>query len=234
MNNKRNNGSLGPSNMMLRNKTTRIILFYVVNAILIISIILSIIFINFPYNTMAWILPGCILGLIDIQAFYIHVERYPLNDYSEYKIVLNEDELEEKNGYYVIRVTKKGYMYYASLKDKELVFNMKGCWFPRTVIKAYLGRQFIMMTINERELVSDYMQKNARISKKCDKYANVKIIFIKEKGKLSESYLIKSKKAKMSILMRAINGHNLIVWGYGNVDRYYVEVDESIFVSRKR
>ncbi|MDG0889312.1 hypothetical protein [Paracholeplasma manati] len=213
----------------------RVFLFIIINLILICCLPLLAITIRFPYGILSWIMVICFLILFNIQAFYIHVERYPLNNYSEYKIDLKKDGiLSDSTGHY-IKVSIKGHIYEVQLLNKVLIFNMKGCFFPFTVIKAYLIRQFTIGYINKHKLVSDYMGKNIDITNLYDNYKCVKVVFNK-RNKTCESYIIKDGKTKMNTLMRAINGHGFAPWHSGNAhgsSRYHFKISEQIFVKQK-
>ncbi|UKI49062.1 MAG: hypothetical protein L6U99_09725 [Clostridium sp.] len=78
----------------------------------------------------------------------------------DYKFNPLKDELIERNNNFIIEIERKANIYEVRLKrEKELIFDMKGCIFPLTIINAYLGRQFIIKYINKYKLISDTMGK---------------------------------------------------------------------------
>lgn len=223
-------------NFVPKNKNVRVVLYLIINLILVSLLPILVIVINFPYGYLCWILVFCFLILFNIQAFYIHVERFPLNDYNEYKINLKQDNFMFDGENYYVEVKKNGSLYEINLLDKILIFDMKGCLFPITVIKAYLGRIFIIEYINKFKLYSDWMAKNINISKVFKNYSNIKFIYNKN-GKTIERHLIKCGKTQMNILMKSINGHGFVSWHSGNAPsrsvRYHFKISEQIFVEQK-
>lgn len=221
-------------NFVPRSKKIRIIIFIITNLILISLLPILAIWINYPYGYLCWILVFSFLALFYITAFYVHTQRYPLNDYLDYKFNPLKDELIERNNNFIIEIERKANIYEVRLKEKELIFDMKGCIFPLTIINAYLGRQFIIKYINKYKLISDTMGKNVNISKLFKKYMNVQIIF-KNKDKIKKYFLIKKGKTKMNYLMKSINGHGYITWyiTYHKINKYFVRINEQEFVERK-
>lgn len=221
-------------NFVPRSKKIRIIIFTITNLILISLLPILAIWINYPYGYLCWILVFSFLALFYITAFHVHTQRYPLNDYLDYKFNPLKDELIERNNNFIIEIERKANIYEVRLKEKELIFDMKGCIFPLTIINAYLGRQFIIKYINKYKLISDKMGKNVNISKLFKKYMNVQIIF-KNKDKIKKYFLIKKGKTKMNYLMKSINGHGYITWyiTYHKINKYFVRINEQEFVERK-
>ena len=221
-------------NFVPRSKKIRIIIFTITNLILISLLPILAIWINYPYGYLCWILVFSFLALFYITAFHVHTQRYPLNDYLDYKFNPLKDELIERNNNFIIEIERKANIYEVRLKEKELIFDMKGCIFPLTIINAYLGRQFIIKYINKYKLISDTMGKNVNISKLFKKYMNVQIIF-KNKNKIKKYFLIKKGKTRMNYLMKSINGHGYITWyiTYHKIYKYFVRINEQEFVERK-
>ncbi len=235
-NKRRESWLLNDPNFVPKNMNVRVVLYLIINLILVSLLPILAIVINFPYGYLCWILVFCFLILFNIQAFYIHVERFPINDYNEYKLNLKQEPFMFDGKNYYVEVKKSGNLYEVYLKEKKLLFDMKGCCFPITVIKAYLGRQFIIEYINKFKLYSDCMGENLNISKLFNNYVALKIIFNKN-GKKIESYLIKCGKTQMNCLMKSINGHGFVSWHSGNASsrsvRYHFKVSEQIFVEQK-
>ena len=223
-------------NFVPKNKKVRVVLYLIINLILISLLPILAIVINFPYGYLCWILVFCFLILFNIQAFYIHVERFPLNDYNEYKVNLKQEQFLFDGENYYVELKKNDSLYEINFENKSIMFDMNGCLFPITVIKAYLGRLFIIKYINKYKLYSDWMAKNIDIKKLFKNYSDIKFIYNKN-GKIKESYLIKCGKTQMNILMKAINGHGFISWHSGSAPsrsiRYYVKISEQMFVEQK-
>lgn len=221
-------------NFVPRNKMIRIIMFIVFNLIFIALLPILAININYPYGYLCWILVILFATLFNMKAFHIHAERYPLNNYDEYKFNPLKDALIEKGEIFVIEIKKIASIFEVKLKDKTLVFNMKGCLFPITIIKAYLGRQFIMECINKYKLISDTMEKNISIFKRFRNYINIQIIY-NNGHKIKKWNLIKNSKTKMNYFMKSINGYGYITWYSAphKTCRYFVKVEEETFVEKK-
>lgn len=221
-------------NFVPKSKRIRIAMFIIINLILISLLPILAICINYPYGYLCWILVLSFVALFNMKAFHIHAERYPLNNYDEYKFNPLKDALIEKGEIFVIEIKKIASIFEVKLKDKTLVFNMKGCLFPITIINAYLGRQFIMECINKYKLISDTMGKNIDISKRFRNYINIQIIYNNGR-KIKKCDLIKNSKTKMNYLMKSINGYGYITW-YSTPHktyRYFVKVEEQTFVEKK-
>lgn len=210
-------------------------MFIIINLILISLLPILAICINYPYGYICWILVLSFAALFNIKAFHVHTERYPLNNYSEYEFNPFADKLTEIDKSFIIEIEKKLNIYEVKLKEKTLIFDMKGCIFPLTIINAYLIRQFIMKYINKYKLITYTMGKNINISKLFSNYMNIQIIF-KNKNKIKKYFLIKNGKTKMNSLMKSINGYGYITWyvTYHQIDKYYVKMAEKAFVERKK
>lgn len=221
-------------NFVPRSKKIRIIIYIITHLILISLLPILAIWINYPYGYFCCMLILALGALFNIIAFHVHTQRYPLNDYLDYKFNPLKDELIERNNNFIIEIERKANIYEVRLKEKELIFDMKGCIFPLTIINAYLGRQFIIKYINKYKLISDTMRKNVNISKLFKKYMNVQIIF-KNKDKIKKYFLIKKGKTKMNYLMKSINGHGYVTWyiTYHKINKYFVRINEQEFVERK-
>ena len=166
-------------------------MFVIINLILISLLPILAICINYPYGYICWILVLSFAALFNIKAFHVHTERYPLNNYSEYEFNPFADKLTEIDKSFIIEIEKKLNIYEVKLKEKTLIFDMKGCIFPLTIINAYLIRQFIMKYINKYKLITYTMGKNINISKLFSNYMNIQIIF-KNKNKIKKYFLIKN------------------------------------------
>ena len=210
-------------------------MFVIINLILISLLPILAICINYPYGYICWILVLSFAALFNIKAFHVHTERYPLNNYSEYEFNPFADKLTEIDKSFIIEIEKKLNIYEVKLKEKTLIFDMKGCIFPLTIINAYLIRQFIMKYINKYKLITYTMGKNINISKLFSNYMNIQIIF-KNKNKIKKYFLIKNGKTKMNSLMKSINGYGYITWyvTYHQIDKYYVKMTEKAFAERKK
>ncbi len=210
-------------------------MFVIINLVLISLLPILAICINYPYGYICWILVLSFAALFNIKAFHVHTERYPLNNYSEYEFNPFADKLTEIDKSFIIEIEKKLNIYEVKLKEKTLIFDMKGCIFPLTIINAYLIRQFIMKYINKYKLITYTMGKNINISKLFSNYMNIQIIF-KNKNKIKKYFLIKNGKTKMNSLMKSINGYGYITWyvTYQQIDKYYVKMTEKAFVERKK
>lgn len=221
-------------NFVPRSKKIRISMFSIINSILISLLPILAININYPYGYLCWILVLSFTALFNMKAFHVHVERYPLNKYSEYKFNPLVDVLNGKDKDFIIEIERKSNIFEVRLKEKNLIFDMKGCIFPITIIKAYLGRQFIIECINKYKLVSDTMGKNINVSKLFINYMNIQIVY-KNKNKIKKCFLIKAGKTKMNCLMKSINGYGYITWyvTYHKMDKYFVKITEQEFVERK-
>ena len=219
--------------LMPKSKTVRLIIFILVNAIFISLFPILAIFINYPYGYVCWIMVFSLGSLFNIKAFYIHTERFPLNDYSEYKFSPYIDLLNKDEEGYIIYLERKSNIYEARLKSKTLIFDMKGCLFPISVITAYLGRQYIMRYVNRYKLPMDAMGSNVNISKIMKKIKNNKIIY-KNKDKIKKYYLIKKGRTRMTSFMKSINGHRYFNRGYRiPTVRYHMPMFEKDYVSFK-
>lgn len=210
-------------------------MFVIINLILISLLPILAICINYPYGYICWILVLSFAALFNIKAFHVHTERYPLNNYSEYEFNPFADKLTEIDKSFIIEIEKKLNIYEVKLKEKTLIFDMKGCIFPLTIINAYLIRQFIMKYINKYKLITYTMGKNINISKLFSNYMNIQIIF-KNKNKIKKYFLIKNGKTKMNSLMKSINDYGNITWyvTYHKIDKYYVKMTKKAFVERKK
>lgn len=221
-------------NFVPKSKKIRITMFIIINLIFISLLPILAICINYPYGYLCWILILSFALFFNIKAFHVHTERYPLNNYSEYKFNPLADVLTEMDKNFIIEIERKLNIYEVKLKEKTLIFDMKGCIFPLTIIKAYLGRQFIIEYINKYKLVSDSMGKNINVSKLFNNYMNIQIIF-KNKNKIKKYFLIKDGKTKMNCLMKSINGYGYITWyvTHHKMDKYFVKITEQEFIERK-
>ena len=112
----------------------------IINLIFISLLPILAIYINYPYGYICWILDLSFAFLFNMKSFHIHAERYPLNNYSEYKFKPLVDVLNENDKDFIIEIEKKVNIYEVRLKEKTLIFDLKGCIFPLTIINAYLGR----------------------------------------------------------------------------------------------
>lgn len=221
-------------NFVPKSKKIRIAMFIIINLILISLLPILAICINYPYGFLCWIPVLSIVALFNMKAFHVHTERYPLNKYSEYKFNPLVDVLNENDKDFIIEIEKKVNIYEVRLKEKTLIFDMKGCMFPLTIINAYLGRQFIIEYINKYKLVTDTMGKNLNVLKLFTNYMNIQIIF-KNKNKIKKYFFIKDGKTKMNCLMKSINGYGYITWyvTHNKMDKYFVKITEQEFVERK-
>ena len=109
-------------------------MFVIINLILISLLPILAICINYPYGYICWILVLSFAALFNIKAFHVHTERYPLNNYSEYEFNPFADKLTEIDKSFIIEIEKKLNIYEVKLKEKTLIFDMKGCIFPLTII----------------------------------------------------------------------------------------------------
>lgn len=218
-----------------KNKNVRLLLFCIINILFVVLYPTLAIFVIYPYGFLCWILVGSFMFLFNNKAFHIHVERYPLNDYEEYRFNVLKDQIKSNNQIFYIYLYKesKG-KYLAKLEDKKLVFDMKGCICPLTVIRAYFVRQFSIAYINKYRMNSDYMGKNIYISKLFKEMKNVYLQFEK-KGKIKMMSLIKSYKTRMNMIEKSINGYGYVFWysSYHGTNRYYVKISEKDFAERK-
>lgn len=221
-------------NFVPKSKRIRIAMFIIVNSILISLLPILAISINYPYGYLCWILVLSFAVLFNMKAFHVHVERYPLNKYSEYKFNPLLDVLNGKDKDFFIEVERKSNIYEVKLKEKTLIFDMKGCILPLTIIIAYLGRQFIIEYINKYKLITDTMGKNINVSSLFNDYMNIQIIY-KNKRKIKKYFLIKDSKTKMNNLMKSINGYGYLTWyvRYHKMDKYFVKITEQEFIERK-
>ncbi len=222
-------------NFVPRTKRIRITMFIVINLLFISLLPILAIYINYPYGYLCWILVFSIGTLFNIKAFHIHTERYPLNNYSEYKFDPLIDISTEKDKDLIIEIERKSNIFEVKLKERILTFDMRGCIFPLTIINAYLGRQFIIECINKYKLVTDTMGKNINISKLFSNYINIQIIY-KNKSKIKKYFLIKNGNTKMNCLMKSINGYGYMTWyvAHHKMDKYFVKITEQEFIERKK
>lgn len=218
-----------------KRKKVRLIIFFVFNLILISLMPILAICISFPYVIFCWIFIVCVDLLFNIKAFHIHTERYPLNNYSDYKFDPFKDLLQESENDFIIEIEKENNFYKAKLKEKTLTFDMKGCLFSLTIIKAYFVRQYMMKYINRFKLVQDTMGKNINIYKVFKRCKNIILIY-KDKNKIKNYYLVKNYKTKMNTLMKSINGYGNVTWyiTYHKMEKYYTYMSEKQYVSIKR
>lgn len=221
-------------NFVPKRKLIRVVIFIIFNSVLISLLPLLAIYINYPYGYLCWILVFSFMILFNMKAFHVHADRYPLNKYSEYKFNPLIDVLIESDGYFIIEIERRKSIFEVKLKNKSLIFDMKGCVFPLTIIKAYLGRQFIIKYINKFKLISDTMGKNINVSKLYTCYSNIQIIY-KKNRKIKKYALIKNGKTKMNCLMKSINGYGYTTWyvAHHKIDKYFVKISEQEFVERK-
>ena len=221
-------------NFVPKSKKIRIAMFIIINLIFVSLLPILAIYINYPYGYICWILVLSFAFLFNMKSFHIHAERYPLNNYSEYKFKPLVDVLNENDKDFIIDIERKLNIYEVRLKEKTLIFDMKGCIFPLTIINAYLGRQFIIEYINKYKLVTDTMGKNLNVLKLFTNYMNIQIIF-KNKNKIKKYFLIKDGKTKMNCLMKSINGYGYITWyvTHHKMDKYFVKITEQEFIERK-
>ena len=233
-NKKKESWLLKDPNFVPKNKKIRITRFIIINLILICLLPILAIYINYPYGYLCWVLVFSFSILFNIKAFHVHAERYPLNNYSEYIFNPLSDLLTEMDKNFIIEIERKFNIYEVRLKEKTLIFDMKGCIFPLTIINAYLGRQFIIKIINKYKLITDTMGKNICISNLFSNYKNIQIIF-KNKNKIKKYFLIKDYKTKMNCLMKSINGYGYVTWyvSYHRIAKYFVKITEQEFVERK-
>lgn len=223
-------------NFIPKNTKIRLILFLLLNGILIGLLPILAIFINFPYGYLCWILVVCIAVLLNIKAYHIHTERYPLNEYSEYQFDPLNDRIKNMDGLFIVeihKISKSNYM--VLLEEKKLYFNMRGCICPLTVLKAYLIRQFIIKYINRYKLDSNIMGKNINISKVFKEYENI-VLHYKKESKTKKSYLVKLYRTKMNCFEKSINGYGYVFWytSYHGVNKYHIKISENDFVERKK
>lgn len=217
-------------NFIPKSKNIRVLLFWLINLIFIALFPILAIFVNFPYGYVCWILVGSLMFLFNNKAFHIHIERYPLNKYDEYRFNITKDLIKCNNQtcFIIIRKESKG-KYIATLDEKTFIFNMKGFVCPLTAISAYFIRQFTIPYINKYKLNSDYVGKNINISKLFKEIKNVYLQYEKH-GKIKEKTLIKSYKTRMNIFEKSINGYGYVFWysKYHGVNRYYVYIREEV------
>ena len=221
--------------LIFKNKKIRMILFFTFNGLSIVLLPTLAILINYPYGYLCWILVICFAVLFNLKAYHIHTEQYPLNNYSQYQFNPIKDKLRKVDDVYVIEIIKISKSdYVICLEEKKLYFDMKGCIFPLTIIRAYLIRQFIIPYINKYKLVSDLMGKNINISKMFHYYRNV-VLYYKNGRRKKKSFIIKSYKTKMSSLEKSINGYGYTFWyiTYHGGSKYHRTVSEKQFVSIK-
>lgn len=221
-------------NFITRSKKIRIVMFIIINLISISLLPILAICINYPYGYICWTGVLSISALFNIKSYHVHAERYPLNDYAEYRFNPLKDDLIEIDKNFIIVIERKSNIYEVKLKEKNLIFDMKGCLFPLTIINAYLGRQFIAKCINKYKLISETMGKNINVLKLFKNYMNVQIIF-NDKNKTKKYFLIKNGKTKMNSFMKSINGYGYITlyFRYCQIDKCYRKISEQDFVKRK-
>jgi len=215
-----------------KSKTVRVILFVIVNSILLILFPIMAIFINFPYGYLCWLFLFCFIFFFNRRAFFIHIQRYPLNCYNEYKFNVLKDKLLIKNSKLVLELRKENNsQYIVYIQDKQLKFDMKGCLFPITIIRCFLIRQYLMFHINKNNLISDYMAKNVNLMSSFPNHKDI-LLEYHNGNKIKNYDIIKLFVTKQCLIDKVINGNGFITWGRCK-KRYFVKVSEDMFIDMK-
>lgn len=89
-----------------KSKKIRVAMFIIVNLLSISLLPILAISINYPYGYLCWILVLSFVSLFNMKSFHVHVERYPLNDFSEYKFNPKADVLTEMDKNFIIEIEK--------------------------------------------------------------------------------------------------------------------------------
>lgn len=93
-------------NFVPKSRKIRIAIFIIINLTLISSLPILAICINYPYGYLCWILFLSFVALFNMKVFHVHTERYPLNNYSEYKFNPFADVLTEIDENFIIEIEK--------------------------------------------------------------------------------------------------------------------------------
>lgn len=153
------------------------------NVILILLMIIFIIFIPYGFVcNLGLFLP--ILTIVDCIKYQHHIQKYPLKDLNEYWFNVLRDNFalyNEGDKYYFIKINYSNGIYKTVGCEKEMIFDMRNCIFPKNYLRAYFIRNFHFLIVNQRKLAIRDLSRSLKVMKNF-KYQNLKIIFIKGKN----------------------------------------------------
>ena len=105
-------------NFIPKNKNVRICIFIIFTLTCIISVFVLPIYVNYPYVYFCWFNVFLVAFLFYDQAFYVHAERYPLNDYLEYAFYPLKDALIKDKNELLIKIERHKGFFEAQLEEK--------------------------------------------------------------------------------------------------------------------
>ncbi len=212
--------------------------FIIFNFILIILMIFFIIFIPYGYiYDLGLFLP--ILTVVNCIKYQSHIQRYPLNDLSEYQFNVLHDDFafyNEVDKYYFIEINYSNGIYRTNECKKKMIFDMKKCIFPQNYLRAYFVRNIHFLVIKQRKLSLRHLSKSLKVIDNF-KYQNLKIIFVKE-TKRKEYWIVKNGKTKVNIIIADIIGNvfsNMIIMNkYSHNFDKYKKLSEKYYANNKK
>ncbi len=136
--------------------------FIIFNIILTHLMIIFIIFVphGFVYD-LGLFLP--ILTIVDCVTYQNHIQKYPLNDFKEYQFNILQDNFanfDEKEEFYYINIYHSDGMYKTISGEKQMIFNMKGCIFPKNYLRAYFVRNIHFLIIKKKIIYTSIIKKS--------------------------------------------------------------------------
>lgn len=167
----------------------RLLLMIIATIVFAVLTVLDFLLLSFPYSIIIFFVPfGVYYVLIHIM-WRFYILQFPLNDYNEYKISIKELMSTD-----TIIINNVHNIYYCSVGNVYLTFNMKYCICPIMYIRAYFIRQFLFKHFEKNKIPPDKLDKNYRVLDSNYnlklKYRN-KMFFLIKKGITKQNYLIK-------------------------------------------
>ena len=82
----------------------------------------------------------------------LHLKKYPINDYSEYRFSTHANKITNKaESAYIIEVAMENEIMTVVSGTQKLVFDVRGCVFPRQLVRAYFLRNIIADAFREKK-----------------------------------------------------------------------------------
>ncbi|MBQ3253036.1 MAG: hypothetical protein IJA65_00635 [Acholeplasmatales bacterium] len=205
-------------------------LFYINTFIFLVSFMSYVLGIYYGVIITSLIFVMIMIGNLCLWNSYISL--FPRNRYQEYSFDVVRDRISvDIFGNYYIDIYKVGSIYKCSINNKDLIFNMKECFCPKTMICAFFIRQFQFETINTYKLPSSKMISNIYIAKKFE-YQTLVIRF-HNGDKIKKIKIIDGYRTKMNIIMKNINGTSYYKRSPYSQSKYCGKMSERDFWRKK-
>ncbi|MBO4623189.1 MAG: hypothetical protein J5691_04800 [Bacilli bacterium] len=213
-----------------------ILLFFNTSNIIIITVFLFYISYGYIY-VLGFFLP--IMMIVDIIAYQNHIRKYPLNSIREYSFDVKKDNFADYNAAdntYVVCIQNDMRVYNVISGEKSMTFNMKGCFFPISFLRAFFVRNIHFEIINRMKMPIRRISSSLRVHRNF-KYQNLKIVIMSKKKK-KEYWIVKNGRTVVNIIIADIIGNPFQELIFTNTIHHkyneYIRVSENYYSKFKK